>query len=68
MNIMDCVEIIKKLLDERGWSQYRLAKEADLSQSTISSIMLRGSTPTVKTIEHCCRAFDITIAEFFSMK
>ena len=68
MNIMDCVEIIKKLLDERGWSQYRLAKEADLSQSTISSIMLRGSTPTVKTIERCCSAFDITIAEFFSMK
>ena len=45
--------------------KYQLAKEADLSQSTISSMMNRGNNPTVSTIESCCAAFGISVAEFF---
>ncbi len=50
---MDLIARISELLDERGWSKYQLAKEADLSQSTISSMMKRGNNPTVSTIESC---------------
>lgn len=61
---MDLIARISELLDERGWSKYQLAKEADLSQFTISSMMKRGNNPTVSTIESCCAAFGISVAEF----
>lgn len=63
---MDLIARITELLDERGWSKYQLAKEANISQSTISSMMKRGNNPTVSTIERCCQAFGITVAEFFN--
>lgn len=63
---MDLIARISELLDERGWSKYQLAKEAGLSQSTILSMMRRGNNPTVSTIERCCTAFGISVAEFFN--
>ena len=30
--VMEILERIKQLRDERGWSNYRLAKEADISE------------------------------------
>lgn len=45
VNDMDLIARISELLDERGWSKYQLAKEADLSQSTISSMVKRGNNP-----------------------
>ena len=62
---MDLIARIQELLAQRGWSQYQLAKEANLSQSTISSMINRGNNPAVSTIESCCKAFGITLAEFF---
>ena len=63
---MDLIARISELLEERGWTKYQLAKEANLSQTTIQSMMKRGNNPTVATIEHCCRAFGITVSEFFN--
>lgn len=62
---MDLIARIDELLVQRGWTKYQLAKEANLSQSTISSMINRGNNPTISTIESCCRAFGITLAEFF---
>lgn len=64
---MDLIARINELLEQRGWSKYRLAKEANLSQTTISSMINRGNNPTVATIESCCKAFGITLAEFFDV-
>lgn len=64
---MDLIARINALLEQRGWSKYRLAKEAHLSQTTISSMINRGNNPTVATIESCCKAFGITLAEFFDV-
>lgn len=63
---MDVVARIEELLAQRGWTKYHLAKEASLSQSTISSMVIRGNNPTITTVESCCRAFGITLAEFFA--
>ena len=63
---MNLTARILELLDEREWTKYQLAKKANLSQSTISSLIIRGSTPTFSTIESCCKAFGITMAEFFN--
>ena len=64
---MDLIARIEELLAQRGWSKYQLAKEANLSQSTISSMINRGNNPAVSTIESCCKAFGITLAEFFDV-
>lgn len=35
---MDIQKHIKQLMDERNWTDYRLAKEANLSHSTVTSM------------------------------
>jgi transcriptional regulator with XRE-family HTH domain len=56
---------ILELNEERNWSEYRLAKEAGISQSTISNLIHRGNSPSVSTLEKMCDAFGITLAQFF---
>ena len=62
---MNVLEKIKKLQEERGWSTYKLAYEAGLTQSTLSNMFARGTCPTVDTLEKICEAFGISLAEFF---
>ncbi|MCD8353014.1 MAG: helix-turn-helix transcriptional regulator [Clostridiales bacterium] len=62
---MDVIARIQELREERGWTNYQLAKKAGLSQSTISSAMNRANNVTVQTIQKCCDAFGITMVEFF---
>ena len=44
---MNVVERIQELTQERGWTEYRLAKESHLSASTIANIFHRGTTPSI---------------------
>ena len=62
---MNVLEKVKRLQEERGWSTYKLAYEAGLTQSTLSNMFTRGTCPTVDTLEKICDAFGISIAEFF---
>ena len=62
---MEVVARLRNLLQERGWSEYRLAKEAGLSQTTITNLFKRNNLPTLPTLEAICRAFDMTLAQFF---
>ena len=55
---MEVVARLRNLLQERGWSEYRLAKEAGLSQTTITNLFKRNNLPTLPTLEAICRAFD----------
>ncbi|WP_409967789.1 helix-turn-helix transcriptional regulator [Bengtsoniella intestinalis] len=63
---MDVLQKIKSLMAERQWTEYRLAKNANLSQSTIKNIFQRNNVPTVATIEKLCDAFGITLSQFFA--
>lgn len=63
---MDVIKRLKTLTQDRHWSQYRLAKEADLPQTTIANIFSRGTIPSVFTLDRLCRAFDISLSEFFA--
>ena len=63
---MDATEKIKFLLDEKGWSAYRLSKECGLSANTILTMLKRNSVPSITTLEAICKAFGITISEFFA--
>ena len=63
---MDAKARIKELMQERGWSEYRLAVASGLSQSTGANIFNRNTTPTVSTLETICKGFGITLAQFFA--
>ena len=61
---LDIVGRIRKENEQRGWTVYRLAKEANLSHSTLTNMMHRGTCPSLTTIENVCEAYGITLAEF----
>lgn len=63
---MDARERIRSLMQERGWSEYRLAVASGLSQSTVANIFNRNTTPSVTTLESICNGFGITLSQFFS--
>ena len=62
---MDTIERIRYHMQLRGWSEYRLAKESGLSQSTIANIFRRDTLPSIPTLEIICNAFGITLSQFF---
>ena len=63
---MNTIARIKVLLNERGWTPYRLAKEAGLPDATIGNIFRRNTLPTLPTLEAVCNAFGITLSQFFA--
>lgn len=63
---MDTNARIRQLMDERHWTEYRLAKESRLSQSTIANLFKRNTIPSISTLEAICSAFGITLAQFFA--
>ena len=63
---MDVTEKIKMILKQRGWSAYRLAKESDLSESTIANILKRNAVPSITTLESICKGLGITMSQFFA--
>lgn len=64
---MDIIERIKELRDARGWSTNQLALEAELTQSTVATLLKpnQNSLPSLDTLMCLCRAFGITPAQFF---
>lgn len=64
--LMDTNERLRRLLDERGWTEYRLAKQCGLSHSTIANIYRRNTVPSIATLDVICRGFGITLSQFFA--
>lgn len=56
---------VTQLREERGWSLYRLAKESDISYSTLSNTFHRNNVPSVSTLIRICEGLGITLSEFF---
>ena len=63
-------DIQKRILDlisARGWSIYKLAREAGIHQTTIYDWFNDKSfTPSRKSIEAVCAALNISVAEFYN--
>lgn len=63
---MDAKARLRELMEERNWSEYRLAIASGLSQSTVANIFNRNTTPSVATLESICSGLGITLAQFFA--
>ena len=63
--MINVLERITALREERHWTEYQLAEQSGLTQSTISSWYRKGMLPTIPSLSKICDAFGITISQFF---
>ena len=63
---MDVHKRLRQLLNERGWTEYRLSKKCGLSESTLANIFRRNTIPSITTLEAICNGFGITLSQFFA--
>lgn len=62
---MDILDKITQFRLERNWSEYQLAEESGLTQSTISSWYRKNMLPSITSLSKICDAFGITLSQFF---
>lgn len=62
----DILKRIEKERAARNWSEYALAENSGLTQSTISTWRRKNLQPNVASIEKICDGLGITLAQFFS--
>ena len=63
---MNVLKRLRELQKEYGWSDYRIAKEAGLSQGPVSNCYKRKTIPNIYTLAAICNGFGITLAQFFA--
>lgn len=63
---MDIANKIDVILKKRGWTRYRLSKESNLPESTLTNIFHRNTTPSINTLSAICSTLGITLSEFFA--
>ena len=64
--MIDILKEITRLRLERNWSEYELAKNSGLTQSTISTWYRKNQIPTIQTLDKICKGFGITLSQFFA--
>lgn len=62
---MDVKTRLQELMDERGWTIYRLAKEAGIPWSTLRNVFKRDTEPSIATLELLCKGMGMTLPQFF---
>ena len=63
------MDILERILEERkkrNWSEYQLAQNSGITQSTISTWYRKHMQPSISSLEKICSGFGITLSEFFS--
>lgn len=65
VNVMIIIERIRELQNERGWTDYKLAQEANISQSTLATVFSRKTPPKFDVLKSLCDGFGITLSQFF---
>jgi len=63
---MAILDRIKELRDERGWSNYRLAKESGISEGSLNNLFRLNNQPTIPTLEAICVGLGISLCQFFA--
>ncbi len=63
---MDTKQRIAELAQERNWSNYELSKRSGIQLSTIQNMYHRNYEPTIPTLQALCKAFGISLSQFFA--
>lgn len=59
---------LQRILAERNWTYYKLAKESNMPLSTVRNIFHTPYNPSISTLSQICDGLGITLAQFFSEK
>jgi transcriptional regulator with XRE-family HTH domain len=59
------VEELRRIRNERGWSQQRLADESGVNKATINQVEQGKRSPSISTLERLATAMGVEIADFF---
>lgn len=65
---MDIKARIQQLMGERGWTIYRLAKEANVPWTTLRNMFVRNTDPSISTLEAICKGMGISLPQFFDVE
>ena len=63
---MDVLSKIKKLQKENELNNAELARKAGIPPTTLQAMYKRNNQPTISTLQALCRAFGITVSQFFA--
>lgn len=63
--MINVLQRITDLREERHWTEYQLAEKSGLTQSTISSWYRKNMLPTIPSLIKICDAFGISASQFF---
>lgn len=64
-NCNETIRKIREILEERGWSLYRLSKACDIPYSSLNNIFQRNTEPTLPLLRSICNGLGISLSEFF---
>ena len=56
---------VRALRDAKGWSQERLAEQADMDRSYIAGIEVGARNPSVKALERLAAALSVRLPDLF---
>jgi transcriptional regulator with XRE-family HTH domain len=56
---------LRRLREERGWSQERVAHESDLNPSHVAKIERTEREPGVRAVSKLCKGLGISASELF---
>lgn len=57
---------IVELCRERNYSYYELAKRSGIPYSTLNTLLLKGTNPSLPTLSRICDGLGITLQQFFA--
>ena len=63
--MMDAMQRLRELCQERKLSYYELAKRAGIPYSTLNTLLLKDSQPSLPTLYRLCDGLGITVQQFF---
>ncbi len=55
--------LVRQLRDARGWTQEKLAREADITVTSVSNVERGATRPTAETVEKIAKAFGLEPTE-----
>lgn len=64
--MINVLERITYLREQKNWTEYQLAEQSGLTQSTISSWYRKNIVPSIPSLEKVCTALGVTLSQFFA--
>ena len=64
-DMINPLESIQELCEERHWSYYQLSKAEGITYSTLNTMINKQNMPSIPTLFKLCQGFGITVSDFF---